>query len=936
MPFFFYAAGTLLLCSIFLFLWMRWRMRASKGRFSLTVVSALTTCLLTGLSAVTSSLPASIASKISVALGHGTIEGGVPSAIALILTAAAMIMIYRFGVFTIRYWETPPRVSDINLAEKHLENNIAALAIEQIKLLTKGQVDPLASDAVANWKEKTTEVPLPSSIKNLLRDMLVSAIGEIRIPDDGWRDDGKLWVGKILGLRSEDTRPIIVFVFDTQPTEIALKKRLEQLGNKSNELNEFKFYSVYMSEKSHEVDISNIEVSEQHITVLSSRQMILKGLDLLNYAREIIDTFERTSVGGTTATLKESYVDLKVDINEREGPPSNLSEKLLNWLAEPNGEHIALTGEFGQGKSTALLKFCYDWAKRFVESGVIGERVPLLIELRGQSPFETDPLGFLSPWCARYRLHPQQVFNLIKAGDAVVIFEGFDELRNAGLAFYRHQHFNALWRFAYPGTKIIFTGRPNFFLDQEEANRTLRSHEARKLGGDAFTSIWKLRKLDQDQIICACRGYETGTIEGISNSIRTSPDFLDIVSRPSMLPVVATIWGDIYDIQRSGTTLTGAVLIEKYIQAIFSRKEAELEQDRIRNDAPSGSRYLVLPKPVRELLTICVAWRMAGLKAKNTIPRSEIISMIRDVYDVLNTTSKSADVTPTIAEGLIEFEKRFADASPAERVEVIAAEICSAGLLVPDAVGGASNLRFPHKQFFEFLVAKGIAIRTSPHQLLASRIIEKSSNGNSIAERLKSEPNSISYLTYCIGNNLKQIISPVTRASMSISLLFEISLLRALSVIPTIQRNSNFLRKITDLEYSLHEELTKLNVQFNYIIPMITTASLAIALIISIGSSDWSSEKILVLSTLVLSVFLSSIFGLFMSKDTDNFGVIHKFIRAHWKKNGFTPDSRFEMLTLSYLSLRDGRVQINKSNTIDEAYQNYDSFLYPAMEFGRE
>jgi hypothetical protein len=848
-----------------------------------------------------------------------------------------MVLVYRFGVTTIKAWDAPPRVSEIDLAEKYLENNLAALTLEQIKLLSFGQKDRLASDTAVNWKEKTSETPRPTPTKDLLKDMLVSAVGEVRIQDDGWRDDGKLWVGKKLGLRSEETRPIIVFVCDNNPTKEELQNRFAELGNKYGGLDEFEFFAVYLSDGADRSPNEDIEASGKRISVLSSRDMILKGLDLLNYAREIIDAFERTRVGGTLATLESSYVDLQVDVVSKDGVPEDLSKQMTDWLAQDSGEHIALTGEYGQGKSTALLKFCYDWARRFVESGLIGERVPLLIELRGKNPSETDPLGFLSPWCARYRLLPQQVLNLIKAGEAVVIFEGFDELRNAGRAFYRHQHFHALWRFAYPGTKIVFTGRPNFFLDQEEANRTLRSQEARKLGGDAFTSIWRLKRLEPNQITVACRSYEPEVRDGIAAAIEASPDFLDIVSRPSMLPVVATIWGDIGQLQAVGTPLTGAVLIEKYIQAVFSRKEGELEKDRVKHDAPSGSRYLVLPKQVRELLTVCVAWRMSGLKAKNTISRSEITEMVRDLYDTLIAMSKSEGVSASIAEGLIEFERRFADESPIERVEAIAAEICSAGLLVPDAAGGATNLRFPHKQFFEFLIAKSISIKTNGDRFVAADLLEISSGDSKVLGRLRSEPNAIAYLVEVVGPHISPILSKSQRISIQVIMILILTMSRLnfwpFNNINRFDNHKNY-EELTEpnlLEYMGNVEFRELANKYVVMISAMITMSASAAMIMSFVKNVTSMDPIVLIAIfIILSILLLALIKIFIDLDQSLIGL--QFLRIAWIKADTFPTSREHELRLAYSSMVSGKVEYASSI---EDNSDYDQFLYPAKDFGK-
>lgn len=675
-------------------------MKASKGFFAITVVSTLMACFTFGLAAMSTSLPVAIASRVSEKLGLGPLETNIPAYLTGLLTLFVIFIVYKFGVIAIKNWEAPPRVSEIDLSEKQLENNIVALSVEKIKYLIKGLGDPIASNAVANWKGKITEPPRPVELKDLLRDMLVSAFREILIPDGGWRDDGKMWVGEILGIDSDQAKPVLALIFDSVPSEQDIYTRINFIESNHGDVENFKIFALYSSFEKEERKSKELIIRDIRVNVLSSRQMLIMGLDLINYAKELISNFDNTRVGGTSATLCNSYVELYVETPGTASTIKPLNKEIDEWLKKDSNCHLAITGEYGQGKSTALMKLCTDWAKRFLKTGQIGERVPLLIELRGQSPFETDPLGFISPWCARYRLPPQQVLNLIKSGDAILIFEGFDELRNAGKSYYRHQHFNALWRFAYPNTKLIFTGRPNFFLDEEETNRTLRSQTNRATGGDYYSEVWKLKKLNEDQIKLACRSYNDSVRKGISSSVESSKEFFEIVSRPSMLPVVATIWPEINKKQEVGHALTGAELIEMYIQAVFSRKEAELERDRVRLEAPSGSRYLLLPKQLRELLTICVAWRMSGLRYKNTIPRSEVNDMVRDIYELLVNVSKSKGVDPAVAEGIIDFEKRYADENVADKVEAITTEVCSAGLLVPDAAGGATNLCFPHKQFF--------------------------------------------------------------------------------------------------------------------------------------------------------------------------------------------------------------------------------------------
>ena len=80
---------------------------------------------------------------------------------------------------------------------------------------------------------------------------------------------------------------------------------------------------------------------------------------------------------------------------------------------------------------------------------------------------------------------------------------------------------------AYPGTKVIFTGRPNFFIDDGEKNRTLRTDET---GAYAYTQLWELTPLTPDEVKEVADGFGGGLGAKITEAIEYNPPFLDIVS----------------------------------------------------------------------------------------------------------------------------------------------------------------------------------------------------------------------------------------------------------------------------------------------------------------------------------------------------------------------------------------------------------------------
>ncbi len=941
---------TLIICITFvatfaLSVWMKLRMRASKAKFALTVTSSLVTCLVLGLAAMSSDLPTALASAISASVGLQPLNSSLPSYAVVPITIFAMILIYRFGSRAMKEWEAPQHLSETNLEEEFLENNMFALSFEQISLILNRQSDPITSDVVRDWKERLPKPPATLEKKDLLRELLTNVIREVQLPSDGWRDEGSMWTGTLSKLHGEEPLTVVAFVFNTPPDKADIEQRIAEALLYRKDPKQISIFALYISSEEEKDHILKQTISGFSVTILSSYKMIIIGLDLSHYAREIIRTFESTRIGDTNVTLKTSYVDPNIIVEKGEQPTSLLNQ-LSIWEKEDTNAHVVLTGEYGQGKSTSLLKFCYDWAQNFIKTGEVLGRVPLLIELRGRNPSEQDPLSFLSSWCVRYRLIPQSVLNLVRSGNAIVIFEGFDELRNSGRAYYRHQHFNALWKFAYPGTKIIFTGRPNFFLDQEEANRTLRSQETRAAVGDAFTKVWQLARLSAEQISEACRSYDESISTGITDSVKDNKAFFDIVSRPSMIPVVATIWNEIELLRISGKALTSAILIEKYVQSVFSRKEAELERDRVVFDAPTGARYLILPRQLRELLTICVAWRMSGLGAKNTIPRSEVVDMVRDVYDTVMATAKSAESSPEVTEAIVEFENRYIEENQVERVEAIAGEICSAGLLVPDPAGGATNLSFPHKQFFEFLVAKAITIQTAGICGGASNILKKSSLPIGVFSRLYREKNTISYLAEIFGSNLSVFLNSKNFFLSKIGFLMIGSTMMVNSKITRLfsfRNKGKYIFGNSDFQESHGEFLDifarEIQIMFRSArsftffmlsVVLFATTTLVFELIFE-SDKDQSLEYVPAIFGGVMSIICFLV--LFRQLvDIGKIDVIMEFVVCNWKLNHREVGNVDDVLRLTVRSISRGEVLCPYGSSIEK--NDYSEFLYPGPYFG--
>jgi len=751
-----------LLLTVVYAVWLRYRMLVSKARFALAVVAAMVSCVAGLLAFLSGPLPiqilnAALSSVHSLASFSGapvTIDGPnwLGMLIGFVATVAALFLIYKFAQSALITWEGPVTVNVNELAKYDQDNSISSLALSEIRRLLAREADPIASEIAVNWQQRQSEAPAAPPWHVLARQLFEAAFPEAIFSDSGWRGRLQVWIGEMYVAHQQPfaTLPMVLLVFENEPDDVDLRKRLDVFAREGASPTESKVFAIFNEGRTS--DERNVSCEGLMVEVWPRQALLKRGLNFTPYARDLIKRFNRDVLGGTTATLQDTFVDAHV-MPPKSVERESLDKILIEWLEDRSRRHLAITGEYGQGKSTAMLAFCMKWAGRYLANAAIAERVPLLIELRGQSPAEIDPVAFLSSWAGRYGLAPKQLFNLIRAGEAVLIFEGFDELRNAGRAYDRHEHFNALWRFAYPGTKLIFTGRPNFFLDEQEKNRTLRADAMKGAAGNAFTQLWQLDRLNEDEIRRVLLGFGPARCNSIMKATKENPAFLEIVSRPSMLPVVATIWDQVVQLQSQGQNLTSSTLLENYLQAIYRRKEEEIESDRRLYATPEGASYLLLPREVREVFTLAVVWRMADTEARNTISRASFNGVVAQIYDEVFRMFQRSGVPPHIGEQTRSFEERFREETRGDRLERVSNEVASAGVFVSDPAGGPSNLRLPHKQFYEYMIAKVAWIVLAHRESLTAKLLQSVARDKTPFESLLSEDLSLRFFADIIGSD---------------------------------------------------------------------------------------------------------------------------------------------------------------------------------------
>lgn len=307
----------------------------------------------------------------------------------------------------------------------------------------------------------------------------------------------------------------------------------------------------------------------------------------------------------------------------------------------------------------------------------------------------------MAEWGDRYGLRGEALLNLVQAGRAILIFEGFDEIQDAGLRYDRFQQFKALWSFSYPEAKIVFTGRPNFFLDTNERERLLRSSPSARDAGLEASRVYSLAFLDIPAISKVLNRYPNEVREEIVAQCERDPAFLDIARRPSMLPVIGNQWKQIKNSLQAQGGITSATIISYFIDFLYMRKEAD--QDRL-------GEFQLLHRKVRHFFTQHIAWRMAATGLHNTIDNDGFVLAIEEAYRNLDAEFRfhalKSDDDPQIATSIAALGEKFKDRPLPEIIAAIATDVRTNGLFVPDPAGGRDNLYFPHKQYYEFVLAE--------------------------------------------------------------------------------------------------------------------------------------------------------------------------------------------------------------------------------------
>jgi len=289
-----------------------------------------------------------------------------------------------------------------------------------------------------------------------------------------------------------------------------------------------------------------------------------------------------------------------------------------------------------------------------------------------------------------------------------------------GDAEMRLNHFRSLWTFAKsPKSKILITGRPNFFLDNVEQKEALGINTPLSPDIPHCEALY-LKSFSKSQIKKALRNTDIQTRKGIlqiinnSSKNENSTRFYDLVSRPATLFLISSIWKKAKFSQRKDK-INSAIVIREFIQSAYERQ------------GKKGNRTPLTVKE-REYFMMGIAVGMMRLNGySNQINKDNLNELISKLYENFpenmdNTSSAFQEARKPLKERIKNFPENMDSTSTAfeetrkplkERTkgnEIIAKEslltdVRSCGILTKD-MSRVDNFKFAHKSFMEYLVSE--------------------------------------------------------------------------------------------------------------------------------------------------------------------------------------------------------------------------------------
>ena len=637
-----------------------------------------------------------------------------------------LIILAMFFKAVISEWDGAKSKYDLQLAAQKRDLNLYQTIIRGASLR---KIDQQSEDDFISESNKSRQLDYLDDDLDWhteVKELLKMSSRQYKILESDWHSSNNLYISKY----SEKN---IVIICSTQDIDAKL---ISEKIRYANSLAIGEIYKILVcvklknSEPSRKIKIPNYNIDLEYIY----KSQLLDGLVNFEDYYEYIDSqyYKEEISAGDGVCISDIYVPSRGKTSNFTDDDShlinNVGDYLLSWVKNNSYEkQISLLGDYGQGKSVLSL-----WlAKEMIASNC--DRIPIIIELRGKSPRNETLPNIISGWAIRFHIDPMAIQKLLQEGRLLIILEGFDELDMIGDSNRRLEHFKRLWEFArYKRSKVLITGRPNLFLNNEEIKNYL--HVDSTSSTLFYSEAIILLPFSKEQIIEGLRSTKTRIKSEMLNVLSRSQvddSFLDLISRPSTLYQASIIWDNL-----DKNSLNSASVIREFITHAYKRQE-----EKLRDIGKTGIEPPVLTNREREYFMSGVAIGMAQRNGySNQINRSELEVIISRLYFNIPKDVSDDHI------GSISLKDRMKDNR--EVIQSIFNDVRTSGILVRDLTTNDS-FKFAHKSFLEFLVANFFVEYMVDEFNVSSNCIYKSNDIDNIFT-LEYSSETISHITNLI------------------------------------------------------------------------------------------------------------------------------------------------------------------------------------------
>lgn len=606
-----------------------------------------------------------------------------PSPSDRIIAAIIFFLYCKLVVWLFRSWDYPKSIHQY-AQEKTKES---PSYFEDIIILLKKKEDINLHVAETEEFEFPIQFPKEEQIAwNIKAAQYIILINrQIKAKKDDWHQEQSCYISSFT-----DNKTVAIFCQLEEPSTAKLQKFIKYVREvKGGTV--FKYYCLVKNGNS---DCKEITVNETSITIRYENEILNHLIDFSDYYQYIINYFENNEIiEGYQYSLSDIYAEpsCRIRLRHTNGESSeeiitDLEGYINQWLQnKKEKKHLALLGEYGQGKSVLAHKICYDIITKRIQS----DRIPVIIELRGKFPKQfTDTIKLLADWCSNYGIDPNALFRLHVAGKLLIIFDGFDEMELVGDYSIRLEHFRKIWEFSYPNSKIIITGRPNYFLNDNELKtilKTAEEHSNTPHCEEVYINMFDRKRIEQ-----ALRNIDEETRKDILEllaSPETNKSFIDLISRPALLFLTSIVWKE-RNLSSFKKNINSATVIEEFIKQTYERQE-------------SKGVKTPLSALERSYFMLGIAMNMVKTsRYTNQITASELTGTIEKLLENFpdELTRRNLSQNPRTSKVLKErFEQRY-------NAETVSLDIRACGILVRD-LATFDSFKFAHKSFLEYLVS---------------------------------------------------------------------------------------------------------------------------------------------------------------------------------------------------------------------------------------